>query len=118
MTWKSDGSRFEGLWHMDRRMRGSFKLGNTSSGAVSYFGDFREDLFHGRGQLTLTDGNIYEGVFEEGRCAKFGKLIYRDGSTYLGEMKDFKRHGNGIYIKSTGERIEGEFLNDVAHGIA
>ena len=75
---------------MDRRVQGTLKLGSSSNcGAISYSGDFRDDLFHGRGRLTLADqnfGTVYEGMFEEGKCAKFGRLIYKDGSTYLGEM--------------------------------
>jgi hypothetical protein len=60
---------------------------------------------------------VYEGVFEHGKCAKFGRLVYRDGSIYLGEMKEFKRHGSGIFVKPNGERIEGEFTDDQANGV-
>jgi hypothetical protein len=31
-------------------------------------------------------------------------------------MKDFKKEGHGIYLKTTGERYEGEFKSDFAHG--
>lgn len=118
MLWQGDGSRFEGLWHMDRRLQGTLTFGSSNNGATSYTGEFRDDLFHGRGQLTLgSDGTVYEGVFEGGKCAKFGRLRYRYGTIYLGEMKDFKRQGNGIYLKATGERYEGEFANDQATGI-
>ena len=119
MIWNSDGSRFEGLWHMDQRLKGTFTMGSnsTGSGATSYIGEFRDNLFHGRGKLVLTDGVIYEGVFEQGSCVKFGKLLYKDGSLYFGEMKDFKRNGAGIYLKLSGERIEGQFQNDVPIGV-
>ena len=60
---------------------------------------------------------MYEGVFEHGKCAKFGRLVYRDGSIYLGEMSEFKRHGPGILVKPNGERIEGEFADDQANGV-
>ena len=121
MIWHSDGSRFDGIWHMDRRVQGTLLMGSSSGcGASSYTGDFRDDLFHGKGKLVLSESNlgvIYEGVFEEGRCAKFGRLTYSDGSTYLGEMQDFKRDGAGILMKPSGDRYEGEFQNDSATGI-
>ena len=60
---------------------------------------------------------MYEGVFEHGKCAKFGRLVYRDGSIYLGEMSEFKRHGSGILVKPNGDRIEGEFTDDHANGV-
>lgn len=104
---------------MDKRVQGTFNLGHGSSsaGVISYTGEFRDDLFHGRGKMLLSDqGTVYEGVFEKGRCAKFGRLVYRDGSLYLGEMKDFKRQGNGIYLRASGERFEGEFSSDQATG--
>ena len=112
MIWKSDGSRFEGKWHMDRRVNGTLKLGNNAGncGASAYIGDFRDDLFHGFGKLILNDSNtgtVFEGVFEEGHCSKFGRLIYKDGSIYLGEQKDFKRLGNGVQLNTNGERYEG-----------
>ena len=123
MIWQSDGARYEGLWHMDRRLQGTFRLGSSqasATGAIEYTGEFREDLFHGRGQLTLNEGRggaVYEGVFEAGKCGKFGRLRYRDGGVYLGEMKDFRRHGNGIYLRPNGERFEGEFSNDTSQGM-
>jgi hypothetical protein len=57
MTWQSDGSKYDGLWHMDKRVQGTFKMGTSSGagGAVEYRGEFRDDLFHGRGRLMLAE---------------------------------------------------------------
>jgi hypothetical protein len=57
MTWHSDHSRFEGQWHMDKRVFGTLKLGKSagSCGAIAYTGEFRDDLFHGRGKLELAE---------------------------------------------------------------
>jgi len=35
---------------------------------------------------------------------------------YEGELKNDKRHGQGILIAADGENYEGEFENDFAHG--
>lgn len=120
MTWQADGSRYEGLWHMDKRLQGTLKFASTTGGVIGYTGEFRDDLFHGRGALLLGDQNLgttFEGQFEEGKCSSFGRLISKDGSIYLGEMRDFKKEGHGVYVKATGERYEGEFKNDQCTGI-
>jgi hypothetical protein len=122
MTWHSDGSKYDGLWHMDKRVQGTLKMGTTSGsgGAIEYTGEFRDDKFHGRGSMKLGDtllGTVFEGVFDMGQCAKFGRLLYRDGSIYLGEMLDFKKSGCGMLLKKDGERIEGEFNDDQANGV-
>jgi hypothetical protein len=36
-------------------------------------------------------GTTFEGIFDQGSCSKFGRLVHRDGSIYIGEMKDFKK---------------------------
>jgi hypothetical protein len=120
MVWTNDGTKFEGIWHMDKRVRGTLTFGSSSSGtgAVSYEGEFKDDLFHGKGKLKMVDGSLYDGVFEAGNCVKFGKMLYKDGNIYFGEMNEFKRHGAGILVKPSGERIEGQFENDMATGIS
>ena len=55
------------------------------------------------------NGTIYEGE---------GIYIYDDGSKYIGEWKDGKRHGEGILKDKTGKLIfqgkwrEGQFSKD------
>ena len=63
-------------------------------------------------------GTTFEGVFDQGKCSSFGRLVDKDGNIYLGEMRDFKKEGHGIYVKATtGERFEGEFKSDSAKGV-
>ncbi|MCI5120706.1 MAG: hypothetical protein D3908_05855, partial [Candidatus Electrothrix sp. AUS4] len=40
-----------------------------------YKGEFKNDLPHGRGQLTSADGTVYEGMFKSGR--RNGPAPYR-----------------------------------------
>ena len=37
---------------------------------------------------------------------------YKNGDTYVGELKDGKKHGNGIYTWVDGKRYEGKWVND------
>ncbi len=41
---------------------------------------------------------------------------YPDGSRYDGEMKDGKRHGRGIWVRSDGLKYEGEWEDDKPSG--
>ena len=41
---------------------------------------------------------------------------YKDGSRYIGQMKNGKRHGLGVYIWPSGDRYEGQFKNHIRHG--
>ena len=37
------------------------------------------------------------------------RIEFEDGSVYVGEVKDGKRHGRGTYTYSDGEKYEGEY---------
>ena len=39
----------------------------------------------------------------------YGKAVFDNGASYEGEFYNEKAHGNGIYIFSNGDRVEGEF---------
>ena len=41
---------------------------------------------------------------------------YSNGTTYDGYVRDGKRDGHGVYIDKAGNRYEGEWSNDRAHG--
>lgn len=42
----------------------------------------------------------------------FKKFRYNEGSCYIGDWYNSKRHGNGTYINPSGEKLVGEFKND------
>ena len=44
------------------------------------------------------------------------KRDYADGSSYEGEMKDGKRHGEGIWVRSDGSEYTGQWTNDKPEG--
>ena len=46
-----------------------------------------------------------------------GKYIYDDGSYYIGQIKNAKRHGKGKFYDDTGKIIyEGDYVNDLMEG--
>ena len=46
----------------------------------------------------------------------FGTYTWRDGTKYVGEYKDNKRHGQGTYTYASGDKYVGNFKDDVRHG--
>ena len=45
-----------------------------------------------------------------------GTYTYGDGSRYVGEFKDDKRHGRGVFSYFSGDRYDGEWVEDKRHG--
>ena len=56
--------------------------------AVCWQGDFRDNLFHGKG--------VYK---------------WADGAVYTGGWQNNKMHGKGVYVDSDSVRWEGTFYN-------
>ena len=55
-----------------------------------YVGEVKDGKRHGRGTLTLPDGEKYEGEFKDGEYDGRGTLTLPDGEKYEGEFKDGK----------------------------
>ena len=77
-----DGSQFEGEWKKDERVKGQMVMANKDE----YNGHFKEDKFHGYGELTISQGRVFGGHFKEGQSPYRGIIRYKDGSFYRGEV--------------------------------
>lgn len=63
--------------------------------------------------MTHRNGNVYEGIFDNGRKNGFGRMTYANGDLYIGSWIDNKRDGLGRQIyAATGDIFEGEFMGD------
>ena len=53
-----------------------------------------------------------------GHSEPIGKVtwIYPDNSKYEGEMKNFRKHGKGVFTTAAGASYEGDFVNDRLEG--
>ena len=86
MKW-SDGSRFEGEWFADKRVRGKMFM---LDGLV-YEGTWLDgELFHGKGRITYPDGLIFEAKFDKGIAPDIGRLILPDIGVFTGELDDLR----------------------------
>jgi len=64
------------------------------------------------GKLTLSNGTSYSGSFKDGEFSGQGKIVYYDGSSFVGTFENGMR-SHGKYTWATGESIEGVFVNNM-----
>ena len=55
---------------------------------------------------------IFKKLFKKEKITK----KYKNGDTYVGEMKNDKPHGQGTYTWPNGEKYVGVFKDDKKHG--
>ena len=101
-----------------------------------YKGDFANNFYHGKGELTFPNGDRFEGLFANDDYYS-GKYIFKNGSFYEGKFIKGKIDGEGKYVTnkisfvgtfdlgkykegiltySNGEYYEGKFLNNKMNG--
>ena len=72
-----------------------------------YTGECKNAKPHGKGKLIYGNGNVFEGEFEYG-YPKQGTINYTNGDRYIGEFRDQKHNGNGVFTCKE-YRLEGYF---------
>lgn len=61
-----------------------------------YFGDWKEDYFHGEGTYVFRSGEAYEGALRKGLKDGYGIYYYEKGSAYYkGKWKHDLKNGLG-----------------------
>ena len=106
----SNGTSFEGYWRNDKREGNGLLL--TKENKEIYRGEFKNDLFHGKGRLCNMKARILK---ESINYMDFG-IINDAWVMYEGEFSKGKKHGNGVMIMGNGEKFEGRFKDDKIDG--
>ena len=57
----------------------------------------KDSEWNGYGITEHYDGDKFEGLFENGKLNRLGKYTWADGRSYVGNWKDDKWLGHGIY---------------------
>ena len=68
-------------------------------------------MSNGKGRLIHSDGDVYEGEYQEGEKHGQGTLTFPDGTTYEGEFKENKPLNITEYDKYGN--ITGRYVNGV-----
>jgi hypothetical protein len=81
-----------------------------------YSGHFDMNLT-GKGKYFSHEGSELDGTFEKGICVK-GRITYKNGDIYEGDLKNNERSGVGKYTFTSGSasHYSGEWLNSNMHG--
>ena len=111
---------------------------SASNSQVQYHGQAQGQKFHGKGHFVDKEGNLFISPFVNGfsngvgavyfadgayffgdleaNDLENGKMVYPDGTVYIGEFRNKQRNGRGSYVYPDGTKYEGDWLNDKEHG--
>ena len=85
----------------------------------TYEGDVVEGKENGCGVVTFSstyEGQVYMGEFKNGKREGRGVYEWSSGSTYEGEWRDNKRDGRGVWRDCNGDVYEGEYKSNRKEG--
>lgn len=110
-----DGSYYEGTWDNDKYHGAECKLYQKKESTLGGFSErssrmpFTQD----------TAQSVYIGGFDAGKKTGQGVLYEADKETvYEGEFGNDKKQGTGIIYSKNGEKLKGNFRNDLLEGQA
>jgi len=96
--------------------------GFTGKGTAAYTnGDVYEGLFQngvrqGAGNYKYRRGDVFEGSFENNFKAGLGRVTFKKGGFYHGYFKDGKREGEGTFQYANGDIYSGFWQGGKRHG--
>lgn len=82
---------------------------------IIFEGEFIDGVLHGQGKITFPDGELQEGIFENGKIVQ-GKIDFPDGEKQKGFFVNGRLQGNSEVVFSDGERQVGNFVLGLLHG--
>lgn len=113
MTYYPSGDVYEGDFYSGRCTgQGTLMYAN----GMKYTGQWLDDQFDGRGNLTTPDGASYEGQFRIGVKTGRGLMVYADGARYDGDWLEGCRQGQGEFVDVDGSVYVGDWLDDRPEG--
>ena len=129
----ASGYKYKGGWHNGRQTGSAqifYKNGDVYTGEVkaglrfgygtlyqdstarSFAGNWIRDMLEG--PIDILDENwIFKGTKDLKSGIGSGVLSYKDGSSYSGDLMNFKREGYGTLDLSNGDRICGIWSNNI-----
>ena len=75
------------------------------------------DCINGTGRYVYSDGDIYEGEFENSYRQGFGEYTYIEGDVYKGQWVSSDRQGLGYYMWPSGNEYIGYWKGNAQDGL-
>lgn len=132
--WSSNSS-YWGMFSGDKKSGNGLYISRSKTSTINncpncvyYVGDWENNYMSGKGSCYDSRGNlIYYGNFSNDKPTDTypmsGYDAYRfeieenpDGSYYIGETKDGKRHGKGVFIWASGSSWYGTWKDGIRNG--
>jgi len=88
---------------------------NYANGDI-YEGMFENGVRHGKGTYKYLKGDMFDGSFENNLKTGLGRVTYKKGGFYHGHFKDGKREGEGTFKYANGDIYSGFWKANKRHG--
>ncbi len=79
----------------------------------TYLGEIVDGVFSGEGEYLSLDGIKYTGSFDNSLEDGYGKCTYPNVGSFEGEFKNGLRNGKGKFKWSSGEILDGNWVDDI-----
>lgn len=130
--WKNDVpsgrgmKRAEASYSSARRQSGMYNNGKLTGnvavleeGGDLYIGGFDSDYrYSGNGKMVYKNGNVYIGEMQKGYCQGKGTMFFNDGTKHVGSFYLGVIIGEGVRYYTDGSRLEGVWSQDGIYGKA
>ncbi len=83
---------------------------------TTYVGEFKNEIFEGKGTITYADGEKYTGDFVNYQFDGIGTYVWKDGGRYEGEYKNGQRQGIGKRFYKDGSIYKGQWGKSLKEG--
>ena len=111
-----EGGKYTGQLKGEEDIRHGFGVITYTDGTGSvYMGGFEDDKFDGYGEYRYRGGSGFKGQFKNDEKI-YGKETYPDGTIYIGGFQNLKKNGHGFCTYIDGSMYEGFFLNGQKSG--
>ena len=107
-----DGSKFNGIWANNVPYKGTLSLMD----GTLLDGDWNDEVYSGCGVIRYANGDIYQGEWRQNTPHRYGKKQYKNGRIYSGEWNLGLRNGNGVMEYPNGDVFEGTWKRDNRDG--
>ena len=114
ITYYANGSiNQEGIFKDGKFLYAQKRTANVSTLPTCPVSGYKNNCF---GTYNFANGSKYVGEYKENKRHGQGTLTWANGDEYVGEYKENKKHGHGTYTFANGGKYVGEWKDDIQNG--